>query len=185
MPVAVPLLTADELDHFPDDGKRREVIGGELHVSPAPARIHQALVKRVLGLLVRAIDESGAGEAFPGAVDVRFSPDEQVQPDLIALRSERLDLYQGHIMHGAPDIVVEILSPSTARYDQVEKKRLYENGGVPEYWIVDPKLQTLTIFRLTDGGYVENEPESGLLRSTAVSDFSVDPIALFENITPE
>jgi Uma2 family endonuclease len=126
MSVATQLLTADELDQFPDDGKRREVIGGELYVSPAPVRNHQALVKRVLGVLVRAIEENGVGEAFPGPVDVRFSPEDQVQPDVVAFRIDRLDMYQGHIAQGAPDIVVEILSPSTARYDQVEKKRLYE-----------------------------------------------------------
>ncbi len=179
MSTATMLLTADQLEQFPDDGKRREIIRGELHVSPATVRDHQFLVKRVLGLLVREIDEKGHGEAFPGPVDVRFSPGDQVQPDVIALSNSRLHAYQDHVMHGAPDIVVEILSPSNESYDLIEKKQLYERSAVSEYWIVDPKLRTVTILRLADGVYVETTLENGLLRSTAIVDFSIDPAALF------
>jgi Uma2 family endonuclease len=183
MSVAATLLTADELDQFPNDGKRREIIGGELYVSPAPARTHQELSMRLSYLLYEAIDLTGTGKAFAAPVDVRFSATDQVQPDLLAIRKDRLSTYQGHIVQGHPDIVVEILSPSTSRYDEIEKKRLYASAGVPEYWIVDPKPQTLTIFRLTDSGYIVVEPENSLLRSTAITDFTIDPAALFANIT--
>jgi Uma2 family endonuclease len=184
MSVAAPLLTADELDQFPDDGKRREIIGGELHASPAQVRVHQSLVKRVLGLLVREIDEKGVGEAFPGPVDVRFSVDDQVQPDVVALRTERLDIYQGHIVHRPPDIVVEVLSPSTESYDRIEKKQLYETYGVSEYWLVDPRLSTVALFKLVDGRYVETGLDDGVLRSTAITDFTIDPAAIFATIKP-
>lgn len=126
----------------------------------------------------------GTGKVFAAPVDVRFSATDQVQPDLLAIRKGRLGIYQGHTVRGTPDIVVEILSPSNSRYDEVEKKRLYASGGAPEYWIVDPKLQALMILRLTGSGYIEVEPENGLLRSTAVADFTIDPAALFANVTP-
>ena len=184
MSVATHLLTADELDQFPDDGKRREIIGGELYVSPAASGIHQDLSMHLSVLMYQSIYVPGAGRVF-ATPDVRFSESDQVQPDLTAIRDERLGIYRGHVVHGAPDIVVEILSPSNSRYDQVEKKRIYEVGGVPEYWIIDPKLQTLTLFRLIDGRYVEIGAEDGVLRSTAITDFTIDPVALFAKVMPE
>ncbi len=184
MSTATTLLTADQLDQFPNDGKRREVIEGELYVSPSAARNHQDLSMHLSMIFYRAIYEEGAGRVF-ATPDVRFSEIDQVQPDLVVIRSDRLGIYEGHIVHGPPDIVVEILSPSNARYDQIEKRRLYEKYGVSEYWIVDPKLQMLTILRLTDGVYVETEPENGLLRSTAIVDFTIDPEALFARVSNE
>jgi Uma2 family endonuclease len=84
-------------------------------------------------------------------------------------------------VHGPPDIVVEVLSPSTESYDKIEKKLLYETYGVAEYWIVDPRLSTVTLFKLVDGKYVETGLEGGVLRSTAITDFPIDPAALFES----
>jgi Uma2 family endonuclease len=179
MSVATQRVSADDLDHFPNDGKRREVIGGELYVSPAPARTHQELSMVLSFLLFQAFNQSGAGRAFAYPVDVRFSEDDQVQPDLLAIRSDRLDIYQGHIVNGAPDIVIEILSPSSRHYDEVEKKRLYEINGVPEYWIVDPAFHQVTIYQLRDGEYAPTEPVNGLFKSTAVVEFILDPAALF------
>ncbi len=124
---------ADELDHFPDDGKRREVIGGELYVWRVPSRTHQELSMWLSVLLFREIAETGAGMVYAAPVDVRFSSRDQVQPDLLAIRDERLGIYRGHTVLGAPDIVVEILSPPSAAYDEVEKRCLYAAGGVPEY----------------------------------------------------
>jgi Uma2 family endonuclease len=185
MSITVPLLTADELDQFPDDGKRREIIAGVLYVSPAPARPHQELSSDLHFFLYQAIDQSGAGRVFSAPVDVRFSEHNQVQPDLLAIRRERLDIYQGHTVHGAPDIVVEILSPSNASYDEVEKRQLYAAAGVPEYWILDPRVRRLTILRLSGDEYEAVEPVESLLRSTAVVDFDIDPADLFAKLTPD
>jgi Uma2 family endonuclease len=184
MSVATHLLTADELDQFPDDGKRREVIGGELYVSPAPSTEHQDLSMHLSVMLYRAIYESGAGKVFASPIDVRFSDDDQVQPDLLAIKTDRLDICQGRIVHGAPDIVVEILSPSTESYDRIEKKHLYEQYGVPEYCIVDSVLRQATMSHLIDGRYVETETEDGVLHSTAITDFTIDLAALFAKAEP-
>ena len=91
---------------------------------------------------------------------------------------------RGNTVHGAPDFVIEVLSPSTESYDRVEKKQLYETYGVPEYWIFDRKLQMLTPFTLIDGKYVESEAEDGIFRSSAITDITVDPAALFAKVGP-
>jgi Uma2 family endonuclease len=185
MSVATHLITADELDQFPNDGKRREVIGGELHVSPAPLISHQDLVKWILAYLLQVIEEPGHGKVIQSPVDVRFSEYDQVQPDIVGIKADRLDTCRGNTVYGAPDIVIEVLSPSTERYDRIEKKRLYEGHAVPEYWIFDPKLQTLMLLRLEDRNYAESEAEHGVFRSTAIIDFTIDPAALFVKVTPE
>jgi Uma2 family endonuclease len=106
-----------------------------------------------------------------------------VQPDLIAIRRERLGMYQGHIVSGASDIVVEILSPSSRQYDEIEKMRLYAAAGVPGYWVVDPDRRQMTIYRLAGDGYEASAPVDGLLYSAAVTEFTVDPEALFADLS--
>ncbi len=137
----------------------------------------------MLFLLYGAIVQPGAGMVYGAPVDVRFSGVDQVQPDLLAIRQERLGIYRGHTVHGAPDIVVEILSPSNPAYDEVEKRRLYAAGGVPEYWIVDPEARRMTILRLTGEEYELVPENDGWLRSTAVIEFDIEPAALFARLS--
>ena len=183
MSTATSLLTADELDQFPDDGKRREIIGGELHVSPAPLISHHDLVKWILAFLLRVIEEPGHGKVIQRPVDVRFSESDLVQPDIVGIRADRLEMCQGNTVHGAPDIAIEVLSPSTESYDRTEKKQLYERYGVNEYWIFDPKTETLIIFKLVDGVYVELAARAGVFDSSAIIDFTVEPAALFARVS--
>ena len=118
MSVTTRLLTAGELDQFPDDGKRREVIAGVLYESPAPGRRHQELSSHLQFLLYQAFVQSGSGMVFTAPVDVRVSVLDQVQPAILAIRNDRLDIYRGSTVHGAPDIVVKILSPSNPSYEK-------------------------------------------------------------------
>ncbi len=185
MPVQTRLLTADELDQFPDDGKRREIIAGELYVSPAPSREHQELAAHLFALLYRQIVEPGLGMVYFAPVDVRFSINDQVQPDLLVIRKERREIYRGNTVYGAPDVVVEILSPSNRSYDMVEKARLYAEGSVPEYWILDPIAHVIRILALVEGRHVPVTPEGGVLRSTVVPGLVVDPAALFARLGSE
>lgn len=154
-------------------------------MSPAPAIVHQELSGRIHYLFFQAVNLTGWGRVYYAPVDVRFSTHDQVQPDLLVIRRERLEIGRGNTVHGAPDIVVEILSPSNGKYDEVEKARLYAEGGVPEYWILDPVAHVFRMLALVDGRYVPVTPEAGLLRSTVVPGLVVDPAELFANLKSE
>ncbi len=104
-------ITYEDLDDFPNDGKRREVIGGVLYVSPAPARPHQKVLGRFFALFRGEIELTGLGEVYFSPVDVRFANGDQVQPDLVVLLNHRLDTYRGSTVHGPPDILVEVIRP--------------------------------------------------------------------------
>lgn len=185
MSVQTRPLTADDLDHFPDDGKRREIIAGELFVSPAPSIKHQELAGHLYYLLHQAVILTGWGKVYFAPVDVRFSTHDQVQPDLLVIRRERLEIGRGNTVHGAPDLVVEILSPSNRNYDEVEKARLYAEAGVPEYWIMDPMAHVCQMLTLVDGRYDPVTPDGGLLRSNVVPGLVVDPATLFARLKSE
>ncbi|MGH2533193.1 MAG: Uma2 family endonuclease [Thermomicrobiales bacterium] len=182
MPILSRLVTASELDDYPDDGKRYEVIGGQLYVWTTPLRQHQELSGHLFYEVYRHIESSGWGKAYFLPVNVRFSDYDQVQPDIIVLRGDRDGMYRGNTVFGPPDVVIEILSPSNRSFDEAEKFRLYESNGVPEYWLGDPDFPNLRLFALRDGVYVPIEPENGLLRSTVVPDLVVDPEKLLANL---
>jgi Uma2 family endonuclease len=184
MTYVLPLVTVDQLDNeFPDDGKRREIIDGELYVSAAPAREHQELSGNLYSFLRDHLRASGWGKVYYSPVDVKFSNYRQVQPDLIVIRRDHLDRYRGHTVDGPPDIVVEIISPSGRTYDLREKANLYARYGVPEYWIADPLAPSFQMLALIDGRHVPVVPdETGLLHSTVVSRLIVDPAALFADL---
>jgi Uma2 family endonuclease len=176
-------LTYEDLEGFPDDGKRREVVGGKLYVSPAPLKRHQRLSKRLVVVFHEGVELTVRGEVFHAPVDVRFPTGEQVRPDLIVLLTANAGRYRGHTVFGPPDIVVEFFSPGSQTYDRIEKAQLYAAHGVPEYWQADPNLPELTILELRNGRYVPVEPEpDGRLRSRLIPDLIVDPAALFANL---
>jgi Uma2 family endonuclease len=180
MAYIIPALTVDDLDQFPDDGMRREIIDGELYVGAAPSKEHQELSKRLLRILDRLAEATGWGKVYYSPVDVYLSEESQVQPDLLLLRRERLDLYRGNKVYGAPDIIVEILSPSNRSYDLVEKAHLYAKAGVPEYWVADPLAPSFQMLALVDGQYVPVEPDAdGIFHSTVVPGLTVDPAVIF------
>ena len=176
-------LTYDELIAMPDDGQRYELIDGEVCASPAPHRVHQKMSFRLTLQVGGHVEELGLGELYHAPVDVRLSPYDIVQPDLIFLRRDRLHLYQGSIVEGPPDIVVEILSPSTRQVDLVRKAALYARAGVPEYWQVDLDARKLRILVLHEGQYREVAVDAeGHLRSVVLPDLVIDPDVLFAHL---
>jgi Uma2 family endonuclease len=125
------------LETLPDDGKRYEIIDGELFVTPAPGLAHQRALGELFVRLHAYLKDSKDAEAIISPADVRSGARTSVQPDLFVLRRP---VRAG--LHGWPDLetlilAVEILSPSTARTDRTSKRRLYQSRGIPEYWIVD------------------------------------------------
>jgi Uma2 family endonuclease len=176
-------MTVEDLERFPDDGLRREIIGGTLYVAAAPERPHQRVSKRLFLQFHNAVEVTGWGEVYYAPVDVRFSPIDQVQPDLLVLRRDRHDIYQGGTIFGPPDVVVEILSPSTRLYDLNQKRRLYAGQRVPEFWIADHRTDDLQILVNRGGAFDRVNPdESGLLRSTVIPELVVDPAVLFAGL---
>jgi Uma2 family endonuclease len=147
-------LTYDDLAFFPDDGLRRELIGGHLIVTPAPRTSHQAAVVMLTIRLGLYAEEHG-GAVFCAPLDVYLAHDDVVEPDLIYIRPEHLHRIEDLFIRGAPDIVVEISSPSTRHTDLIHKHKLYEHYAVPEYWYIDLETDTVRIHQLTGGAYGE------------------------------
>jgi Uma2 family endonuclease len=151
-------LTYEDYLLFPDDGRRHELIGGEHYVTPSPVRKHQRVSARLQHSLGPFVDENRLGFLYSAPFDVILSDEDVVQPDLLFVSRQRTAIEQDHGIVGAPDLVVEILSESNRKTDEITKRKLYEWAGVLEYWVVDPVLETVKIYRL-DGGIYERIAE--------------------------
>lgn len=145
-------LTYADLEHFPDDGLRREIIDGDLVVTPAPALRHQRAVARLTALFLAYVDVHG-GDAFPAPTDVYLADDTVVEPDVVLVLAANLDRLEEKFVRSAPDLVVEVSSPSTRRVDLVRKREAYERFGVPEYWFVDLDADRIDQFVMVADGY--------------------------------
>lgn len=132
---------------LPEDGKRHEIIEGEHSVSPAPNRKHQRVVTRLASDLDRWARDQRFGEVYVAPFDVVFSELDIVQPDVLFFSRTNLGVLTEANAQGAPDLVVEVLSESTRKRDLTIKRKLYARYGVREYWVVDPELETVTVFR--------------------------------------
>jgi Uma2 family endonuclease len=150
MAQGAPKLTYDDLVLFPDDGKRHEIIDGEHYVTPSPNTRHQAIAVELTTLLHGFVRSRGLGRVFAAPYDVVISVHDVVEPDLMFVAAARAGVITGANAQGAPDLVVEILSPSTRQRDEVLKRGLYERAGA-EYWIVDPEADAVKVLR-RDGG---------------------------------
>ena len=160
--------TADDLATFPDDGLRYELVDGVLLVSSAPSEEHQIALGNLHLLLSGAAP--GDRRVFFAPYDIRFSPRRQLQPDLVVLPKDR----------SAPDrtpvLVVEVLSPSTSATDRTLKRLVFEQGGIPSYWLVDPLAPSLTVLELREGSYVEAAVVTGAERHQASLPFPVEVV---------
>ena len=145
-----PVLTIADLDAMPEDGNHYEVIEGELFVSRAPSLTHQQIVFRLMLAVGKYLEENPVGMVWPGP-EVIFSDFSGVIPDIVYIGNERRDkIATGDRVAGAPDLVIEVLSPGgeNERRDRQAKRQLYAKYGVKEYWIVDPHKATIQIYRL-------------------------------------
>jgi Uma2 family endonuclease len=147
-------LTYDDFLLFPDDGKRHELIDGEHYVTPSPNRKHQAIIVNLTGMLWQYLQERSIGRIFAAPFDVVFSEFDVVEPDLLYVSNARQEqiLTSQHV-RGAPDLVIEIESPSTRKRDETIKRRLYERFGVSEYWVIDPELDLIKVYGQSEEQY--------------------------------
>jgi Uma2 family endonuclease len=140
-------LTYDDLCLLPNDGKRYEIIEGELLVTPAPRILHQVVVTQLAAALLTHAKRHGLGQVFVAPVDIVFSEFDVVEPDIVYISKARASVLTEKNVQGAPDLAVEVLSETTERIDRTTKLKLYGKFGVQEYWIIDPHGPTAEIYR--------------------------------------
>ena len=145
-------LTYEDYLGFPDDGKRHEIIDGEHYVTPSPNLRHQAISLNLAFQIRLFLEGHRLGRLFAAPADVVLSDIDVVEPDLLFVSKERLDRLTKANVQGSPDLVIEILSPSTRRRDEGIKRKRYERFDVLEYWIVDPELEVVKVLRRTKKG---------------------------------
>ncbi len=157
MDVIRRIFTAADLTQLPDDGKRYEVLKGDLAVSRSPNRKHQNVIRQLCAFFIH-VESQGYARWYPTPFDVVFDTYNVADPDLLFVQAERLNIITDANVQGPPDLVVEVLSPSTRDRDMGVKSHIYARFGVREYWIVDPKVDTLSIYHLTPEGYEISGP---------------------------
>jgi Uma2 family endonuclease len=140
-------LSYEDFLLFPEDGKRHELIDGEHYVSASPNLWHQIVSKNLFRALDAFVRERRLGDVFYAPVDIVLSWHDVVVPDLLFVSQANLEILEAKNIKGPPDLLVEIVSPSNRRNDEVLKRDLYERQGVEEYWLVDPEAETVKVFR--------------------------------------
>ena len=146
-------LTYDDFVLFPDDGKRHELIDGEHYVTPSPNLRHQTILGSLFLALGKFLENHLIGRVWVAPLDVVLTKFDVVEPDLIYVSRERASVLTKKNIQGAPDLAVEILSPGTCKTDEVTKRGAYERCGIREYWVVDPELDLVKVYRLTGGTF--------------------------------
>lgn len=144
---------AEDIWDTPEDGNRYEVIDGQLYVTPPPTLGHQRSSGHLYRIIGPFVYQRDLGEIFYAPVGVVLGAEAGVQPDLVFVRRERLHILSDRGIEGSPDLVVEILSPSTRSRDRGVKMRQYETAGVPHYWIMDNNAPALETYELGAEGY--------------------------------
>ncbi len=137
----------------PED-KRYELINGELIMTPSPTPYHQRVSRKLEFILESFITKNNPGEIFYAPCDVYLDNENVVQPDILFISKDRLDIIGKKNIQGAPDLVVEIISENSVYRDMVQKKRLYARFGVKEYWIVIPEEKEVEVYILKGNGYL-------------------------------
>jgi Uma2 family endonuclease len=155
-----PLTYEDYVD-LPNDGKRYEILDGELFVTPAPVPLHQRVSRNLLRILDRHVDGLGLGEVLYSPIDLILDTTTIAQPDLLFIRAGRDSIVSVRAVEGPPDLVVEIVSPSSRRQDRRTKAILYARFGIQHYWIVDPKARTMEVYDLAGREYRLVTKETG------------------------
>lgn len=165
-----------------DDDNRYEVFHGELRMVPAPSMDHQGVSAYLFCLICMFVKGKGLGRVYNAPVDVVFDDDEVYQPDIVFVKGERRSIIKKNAIHGAPDLVVEIISPSSTFYDTVEKKEVYRKYGVQEYWVVFPGEKGIEVLTLEKQGYLEfsKARKRGIVKSKILAGLEVDLNEVFE-----
>ncbi|MBS4029624.1 MAG: Uma2 family endonuclease [Ignavibacteriales bacterium] len=178
------IFTYSDYRSFPDDGKHYQIINGELFMSPSPRFFHQHIVFNILRSLGNFLETNPLGVAVSAPMDVILSETDVVQPDILVILNENKHIITVDNIVGAPDFIIEILSPSNRVIDLKKKRALYELHGVKEYWIIDPDIETIQKLVLKENRYEEvmmfdNEKDKKI-SSNMLKGFSIDGKIIFK-----
>lgn len=171
----------DYINLSESEDKRYELIDGELFVVPSPTPMHQDIAGNLFSALKEFVLTGGLGKVFTAPLDVVLSDEVVLQPDVIYISRDRLSIVTDRNIRGAPDLVVEVLSPSTAERDRTIKRARYLRFGVRELWIVDPEARSIEVLRAGDTEFetVRVYSEGSAARSTVLEDLQVDVTRIF------
>jgi Uma2 family endonuclease len=178
-PVEVGPFRRRDYDRVPED-VRCELLDGWLYVCPSPTLRHQALAMLLAEALQRAAERAG-GWVFVAPLDVALAPHSIVQPDVLYLSAGNGQI-AGDRIDGAPELVIEVLSPGTVRRDRMQKLRLYARSGVREYWLADPIERQIEFLQNDHGRFVVGLPEAGSYSSPVLSGLDLDLVALWREL---
>lgn len=173
--------TYDDYIRMTRDGELCQLIDGGLVRSPSPSTRHQRISRRIEIELCNFVAAQGLGEVWDAPLDVYLAENQTFQPDIFFISNERSSIIGEKKIEGAPDLVIEILSPSTAYYDIRKKKRVYESTGVREYWIVDPEERSIEVYENRDGCFIMHDQarEDGRVASKLLPGFSIGIVEVF------
>ncbi len=141
------MLTVDDYRLMPETGPRYQLIEGDLIMAPAPNRYHQDITRNLEFLLLKYLEKHPIGKLYHAPFDVYLSQFNVFQPDIVFVAKGRLSILTDAGAEGAPNLIIEILSPRTANLDRESKRKVYAREGVEELWIIDPTVETITVFR--------------------------------------
>jgi Uma2 family endonuclease len=177
-----PPLTVENYKLLPETGPRYQLIQGDLYMAPAPNRFHQEISRNLQFELHGYLRRNPIGKLFDAPFDVYLNEINVFQPDIIIVLNERLGILTEEGAEGAPELVVEILSPKTRRLDLVNKKQEYARAGVKELWIIDPEPRTIMIHQFAPDGAeeVRQVDEAGTLSTELLPGFNLSVATIFE-----
>lgn len=180
-PVFVGLrMNAEQFLDLPESKLHYELINGVVVVSPSPTPRHQRVITEVSFQIVGFCRTNELGDVLHD-IDVRLFPDTVYRPDIIFVKAGRLDPDASRVSV-IPDLVIEVLSPSTKRMDQTTKLEDYERAGVREFWLIDPATKLVRCYILKDAKFVEQTPASSSLASNVIPGFVLDLTALWRRL---
>jgi Uma2 family endonuclease len=146
-------LTYTDFCDLPDDGRRYEILDGDLYMSPSPGESHQRTVLNLATLLKSHVERLRLGRVYVAPFDILLSEFNVVEPDLIYVSTPKLSIITDKNIQGAPDLLIEVVSPWSVNRDNVRKRNVYARCGVPFYWLVDPQARTVTELELIGDAY--------------------------------
>ena len=171
-----PTFTYHDYLNMPDDGKRYEIIHGELTMPPAPNTVHQRIALKLEYELLKFNEKKNLGEMFHVPDDIVLSDMNVAQPDILFIKNENLDIITDKNIAGAPDLVIEVLSPSSVDYDRIHKKEMYGMFGVKEFWVVDPIEEVIEVYfnKNFELELVQQVDREGTVASFVLPGFQID-----------